>query len=228
MQTEIKVLDHGFIALEASHAHDLDVVNAARVSYNKHHEEMEAGDDKLIGFLMRNGHGTPFESSFFRFRVKAPIFVLRQWMRNRVGVSFNEVSGRYVELDPEFYIPEPENVRVQVGKAGAYTYEPMDYSQASMFLANLRTESHCSINAYCAAIKASVAKEQARFFLPLNTYSEIIYGCNARSLMAWLSKRGASDTQWEHSQYAAAAESIFAQVMPITAAAFVDHGRKAP
>src|SRR6202795_4808497 len=120
MMSEIKVLDKGFVELEASCADDLSVVNSARVSFNTHHDVIEVGDDKLIGFLMKNRHGTPFEQNFFRFRVKAPIFVFREWHRNRVGISINEWSARYSELQPDFYIPEVQNVRTQVGKPGHY------------------------------------------------------------------------------------------------------------
>ena len=78
----------------------------------------------LVRFLMRERHGTPFEHNFFRFHIKAPLFVTREWQRHRVG-SFNERSGRYSELPDEFYVPAAGDVRTQVGKPGAYTFEPL-------------------------------------------------------------------------------------------------------
>ena len=145
---EIKVLDHGFVALDDSCADDLSVVNAARVSFNKHHQEMEEGDDKLIGFLLKNRHGTPFEQNFFRFRVKAPIFVFREWHRHRIGISINEWSARYSELKEEFYIPELENVRGQIGKPGNYTYEQAAVDGNVYFRYHLIEQSRAAFREY--------------------------------------------------------------------------------
>jgi thymidylate synthase (FAD) len=225
---EIKVLDHGFVALDDSCADDLSVVNAARVSFNKHHQEMEEGDDKLIAFLLKNRHGTPFEQNFFRFRVKAPIFVFREWHRHRIGISINEWSARYSELKGEFYIPEPENVRVQVGKPGNYTYEPAPYVTALKFNLHLATKSEEAYEEYLQAIADGIAKEQARFYLPVNIYSEMYWSCNARSLMNFLSLRNAPKAMWEIRQYAAQLENIFKEIMPITWQYFVENQRIAP
>ena len=225
---EIKVLDHGFVALEDSCADDLSVVNAARVSFNKHHQEMEEGDDKLIGFLLKNRHGTPFEQNFFRFRVKAPIFVFREWHRHRIGISINEWSARYSELKEEFYIPELENVRGQVGKPGNYTYEQAAVGTATYFRYHLFEQSRAAFREYKMAIEMGIAKEQARFFLPVNIYSEMYWSCNARSLMNFLSLRNAPKAMWEIRQYAAQLENIFKEIMPITWQYFVENQRVAP
>lgn len=225
---EIQVLDYGFVSLEDSCATDLSVVNSARVSFNKYHEKMEEGDDKLIGFLMKNRHGTPFEQNFFRFRVKAPIFVFREWHRHRIGVSINEWSARYSELRPEFYVPEPENVRSQVGKPGNYTYEPASTDVANSFRVKLHMQSHDAFARYQETLKMGVAKEQARFFLPVNIYSEMYWSCNARSLMNFLSLRNAPKAMFEIRQYAAQLENIFKEIMPITWQYFVENQRVAP
>jgi thymidylate synthase (FAD) len=225
---EIKVLDHGFVSLEDSCADDLSVVNSARVSFNKYHQEMEEGDDKLIGFLMKNRHGTPFEQNFFRFRVKAPIFVFREWHRHRIGISINEWSARYSELKNEFYIPDAEHIRVQIGKPGQYTYESCEPSIAAVFQRMLRFHSASSFHEYQAAIEMGIAKEQARFFLPVNIYSEMYWSCNARSLMSFLSLRNAPKAMWEIRQYAAQLENILREVMPITWQYFVENQRVAP
>ena len=103
MKDKLDVLDNGFIRLDASDATDLSVVNAARVSFGIHTEELSEKDKGLIGFLMREKHGTPFEHNFFRFHVKAPIFVVREWFRHRIGWSYNEYSGRYAELNPDVH-----------------------------------------------------------------------------------------------------------------------------
>ena len=108
----IQVLDHGFVRLDGSMASDLSVVNAARVSFARRKEVMEDGDAGLIRFLMRERHGTPFEHNAFRFHIRAPIFVAREWFRHRIG-SFNEFSMRYAKATDEFYVPAPEDVRSQ-------------------------------------------------------------------------------------------------------------------
>src|SRR5512141_808019 len=127
----VRVLDHGFVRLDDAMASDLSVVNAARVSFARRKDAMEEGDAGLIRFLMRERHGTPFEHNAFRFHIRAPIFVAREWFRHRVG-SFNEFSMRYAKATDDFYVPEPEDVRSQVGKPGAYSFEPVDAEIAEL------------------------------------------------------------------------------------------------
>src|SRR5436190_8967644 len=121
----IHVLDHGFVRLDGSMASDLSVVNGARVSFARRKEEMDESDEGLIRFLMRDRHGTPFEHNAFRYHIRCPIFVAREWFRHRIG-SFNEFSLRYARATEDFYVPEAGDVRSQVGKPGAYTFEPVD------------------------------------------------------------------------------------------------------
>src|ERR687883_760928 len=133
----IRVLDHGFVRLDDAMADDLSVVNGARVSFARRKEELDESDEGLIRFLMRDRHGTPFEHNAFRFHVRCPLFVAREWFRHRVG-SFNEFSMRYAKATDEFYVPEPEDVRTQVGKPGAYSFEPVDAELAERTRAELR------------------------------------------------------------------------------------------
>src|SRR5437764_9584690 len=121
----IPVLDHGFVRLDDAMADDLSVANGARVSFARRKEALDESDEGLIRFLMRERHGTPFEHNAFRFHVRCPIFVAREWFRHRVG-SFNEFSLRYANATDDFYVPEAEDVRSQVGKPGAYSLEPVD------------------------------------------------------------------------------------------------------
>src|SRR5215216_2181957 len=123
-ENTIRVLDHGFVRLDDAMATDLSVVNAARVSFARRRDEMDDSDEGLIRFLMRDRHGTPFEHNAFRFHIRCPIFVAREWFRHRIG-SFNEFSMRYAKATDDFYVPEPEDVRSQVGKPGAYSFEPV-------------------------------------------------------------------------------------------------------
>src|SRR5687768_4147339 len=110
----ISVLDHGFVRLVDSMGGDLSVIRSARVSYDAEWRtgENEGKDAKLINYLMKNRHNSPFESVTFTFEVKAPIFVFRQWHRHRTW-SFNEVSARYSELPEEFYVPDPNQITTQ-------------------------------------------------------------------------------------------------------------------
>src|SRR5688572_29443643 len=128
-------------------ADDLSVVNGARVSFARRKEEMDESDAGLIRFLMRDRHGTPFEHNAFRFHIRAPIFVAREWMRHRIG-SFNEFSMRYARATDDFYVPEPEDVRTQVGKPGSYSFEPVLEEIAEATRDELRTVYETAYAAY--------------------------------------------------------------------------------
>ena len=135
-------------------ADDLSVVNGARVSFARHKEEMDESDEGLIRFLMRDRHGTPFEHNSFRFHVRAPIFVAREWFRHRVG-SFNEFSMRYAKATEDFYVPEPEDVRSQVGKPGAYSFEPVDDELAEHTREQLREVYEHAFETHAAFVAAN-------------------------------------------------------------------------
>ncbi|MGD9631395.1 MAG: FAD-dependent thymidylate synthase [Pyrinomonadaceae bacterium] len=221
-----QVLDHGSIELDAEMATDLSVINAARVSLNKKSEFVDQGGEKLINFLMKKKHGTPFEHNSFRFRVKAPIFVFREWHRHRIGHSYNEWSARYSMMEPVFYIPT--HVVQQTGKAGDYTFSPAPEDLAGLFRSELRFHCEESYKRYEDAVANGISKQQARFMLPVNVYSQMIWTCNARSLMNFLVLRNHDAAQWEIRQYAIAAEEMFAAIMPITYRCFIENGRVAP
>jgi thymidylate synthase (FAD) len=223
----IDVLDRGFVRLDAVLADDLSVVNAARVSFGARVEAMDERSAGLVRFLMRERHGTPFEHNFFRFHIKAPLFVTREWQRHRVG-SFNERSGRYSELPDEFYVPTTGDVRTQVGKPGAYTFEPLADDLAEQVREGIEASYAESYRRYQELLGAGVAKEVARSVLPVGLYTEFYWSVNARSLMNFLSLRNAAAAQLEIRVYAEAAEQHFEHAMPVTHAAFVAQGRTAP
>lgn len=219
---------HGTVELMESAALDLMVVNAARVSHGNFTTEMREEDERLIGYLMREKHGTPFEHNVFIFHVKAPIFVFREWHRHRIGVSINEMSGRYTQLRPEFYIPEPSHVRRQIGKPGHYTYETADAPFADEVRNVLNKSYNKAYEKYEGLLKDGVAKEIARLCLPVATYSEMFWTCNARSLMSFLELRCAPNAQREIQDYAHAMLEMFLEKMPVTAREFINSGCKAP
>ena len=224
---KIEVLDHGFVRLDAAEATDLSVVNGARVSFLQMKEEMDEKDVGLIRYLMRNKHATPFEHNMFRFHVRCPITVAREWMRHRVS-SFNEHSGRYSKLSDDFYLPEPEQVRSQVGKPGAYKFEPLAPEVADKTRALMAEHFEASWRLYEELLETGVAKEVARNVLPVAIYTEFYWTVNARSLMNFISLRNAPDAMWEIRQFAEAVEEFFATAMPVTYSAFQEFNRTAP
>jgi thymidylate synthase (FAD) len=223
----VRVLDHGFVRLDDAMADDLSVVNSARVSFGRRKEEMDDADAGLIRFLMRDRHGTPFEHNAFRFHVRAPIFVAREWFRHRVG-SFNEFSMRYARATDDFYVPEPDDVRTQVGKPGAYSFDPVDPDVAERAREELRAVYETAFETYERLVEAGVARELARAALPVGAYTEFFWTVNARALMNFLSLRNAETAQREIRRYAEACERFLGERMPVTYDAFVASGRVAP
>jgi thymidylate synthase (FAD) len=223
----IPVLDHGFVRLDAAEASDLSVVNGARVSFLQMKEEMDARDGGLIRFLMREDHASPFEHNLFRFHVRCPIAVAREWMRHRWS-SFNEHSLRYSTAIDDFYVPAAEQVRTQVGKPGSYRFEPVTPDVAARAQDLLSKGYQEAWNRYQELLELGVARELARLVLPVGIYTEFYWSVNARSLMNFVSLRNADQAMWEIRQYGQAVEQFFAALMPVTHAAFVEFGRKAP
>jgi thymidylate synthase (FAD) len=223
----VAVLDHGFVRLDGAMASDLSVVNSARVSFGRRKEAMEEADEGLIRFLMRDRHGTPFEHNAFRFHIRTPIFVAREWFRHRVG-SFNEFSMRYAKATDDFYVPAPEDVRSQVGKPGAYSFETVSEELAEATRDELRQVYASAFAAYERLVELGVARELARSVIPVGAYTEFYWTVNARALMNFLSLRNAETAQREIQRYAEACETFFAERMPVTYAAFVEGGRLAP
>jgi thymidylate synthase (FAD) len=226
-ENSIRVLDHGFVRLDAAMADDLSVVNGARVSFARHKDEMDESDEGLIKFLMRDRHGTPFEHNSFRFHIRTPIFVAREWFRHRIG-SFNEFSMRYAKATDEFYVPEPEDVRTQTGKPGAYSFEEVTPEVAETTREELKAVYESAYQTYERLVELGVARELARCVLPVGAYTEFYWTVNARALMNFLSLRASETAQREIRRYAEACELFLAEKMPVTHAAFVASGRVAP
>src|SRR5213075_787669 len=182
----VRVLDHGFVRLDGVMADDLSVANAARVSFARRKDELDESDEGLIRFLMRDRHGTPFEHNAFRYHIRCPIFVAREWFRHRVG-SFNEFSMRYAKATDDFYVPEPDDVRSQVGKPGAYSFEPVDADLAERTREELQAVYDAAFSTYERLVEAGVARELARSVMPVGAYTEFYWTVNARALMNFVS-----------------------------------------
>jgi thymidylate synthase (FAD) len=226
-ENTIRVLDHGFVRLDGAMADDLSVVNGARVSFARRKEEMDDKDEGLIRFLMRDRHGSPFEHNAFRFHVRCPIFVAREWFRHRIG-SFNEFSMRYAKATEDFYVPDAADVRTQVGKPGAYRFEPVDEELAEEARRELEAVYQEAYAAYARLVEKGVARELARSVMPVGAYTQFYWTVNARALMNFVSLRNSEFAQLEIRRYAEAVETFFADKMPVTHAAFVANDRTAP
>ncbi|MGW0948445.1 FAD-dependent thymidylate synthase [Streptomyces sp. NPDC002623] len=221
-------------------ASDADVLFAARVSTVGEQPLDELGKDPerskgLINYLMRDRHGSPFEHNSMTFFVQAPIFVFREFMRHRVGFSYNEESGRYRELQPVFYVPGPDRKLVQEGKPGHYTFIEGTREQKTEVGDLLRENSGECYWMYRTLLDAGVAKEVARMALPVNVFSSMYVTCNARSLMHFLGLRTQHELakvpsfpQREIEMVGEKMEAEWARLMPLTYAAFNANGRVAP
>ena len=214
-----KVLDRGFVALIDFVGGDNMVVRAARISYGKE-TKGEEQDRRLIRYMMKHKHGTPFEHSLFIFHVKAPIFVARQWFRHRIG-SFNEISGRYVEYKEEFYIPEKLRVPHPQNKQASVFAEIEDEKE----IIKLYEESiKRSYEVYKELVRRGIAKEICRAVLPLALYTQFYWSVNPRSLMNFLNLRLDEGAQWEIRQYAERITFFFKDKMPWTFSFFLEFG----
>tara|TARA_B100000686_G_C16780544_1_gene971528 strand:- start:1447 stop:2067 length:621 start_codon:yes stop_codon:yes gene_type:complete len=184
---------------------DLSVVKAARVSYGQDSKGEEA-DQKLINYMMKHNHGTPFEHIVYTFHIKCPIFVARQWFRHRMG-SFNEISGRYVELDTKFWVPHVWRSNNQENKQSSTDggFTPVE---AEKLYRKYHSALDLSALIYEELLEAGVAREQARAILPIGTYTEFYWTVNARSLFNFLSLRTAPDAQEEMRDWAIAVQQI--------------------
>jgi thymidylate synthase (FAD) len=175
---------------------DLDVVNAARVSYGKVSTTVSDRDKKLINFLMEHNHTSPFEHNQLSFRVKAPIFVSRQWMRHRMN-SYNEISYRYVKAALEFYTPpkwRSQDLKNKQASIGSF--------DNAEFTAHYKEAVAHSVKAYEYLLTNGIGREIARSVLPLCTYTEFIFTCNLHSLMHFMKLRLHAGAQYEIRMYA--------------------------
>lgn len=197
-------------------------------------ERDEQRDTGLIRYLMRNRHGTPFESCVFRFRIEGPIFVFRELMRHRIA-SYNETSGRYRELEPVFYAPTRSRRLRQEGAAGHYQLVAARPGDLLVVQDALEDVARVAWRSYRRQLDQGIAREVARMCLPLNIYSSLVMTVNARSLMNLLSLRIHSETaaypshpMREIEMVAELMEGAFSSIMPMTHQAFNEAGRVAP
>lgn len=216
----IKVLDKGFVRLVDSMGDDLSIVRNARVSYDA---EWRAGEDqgsdkRLLKYLYKNKHNTPFEAVVFTFDVKAPMFVVRQWHRHRTQ-SYNELSARYRELPEEYYIPEVAQITTQSTDNKQMRTDEV-HPDAETFQRLMDINNRHAFNTYKNMIANGCPRELARTVLPLGTYTHMFTTVNLHNLFGFLRERLHPHAQYEIRVYGEAMLKLIEPVVPVAVEAF--------
>lgn len=204
-QIKVELLDHM--------GSDLDVVNAARVSFNKEHDKFQDKDEKLIKYLAEHNHWSPFSHCFVKFRVKAPIFIARQLQKHTVGLAWNEVSRRYVDYEPEFYFPEFWRKRADNVKQGS-SDDMVEMDENDPWY--IKTTVGACQNAYQYLIDLGVAPEQARMVLPQNTMTEWIWSGSLYAFARVCNLRLGEGAQKEAGEVAQQIKNYLCQLFPVS------------
>lgn len=222
-ENTIKVLDHGLVRLIDHMGSDLAIVRNARVSYDAEWRtgEDEGKDKKLINYLLKNRHTSPFEAVSFTFEVKAPIFVFRQWHRHRTW-SFNEISARYTELPEEFYVPEMNQITTQSASNKQMRTDEMN-PNAFAIRETIAVTSEKAFEQYHKLIAYGCPRELARSVLPVGTYSHMFATVDLHNLFHFLKLRLHEHSQYEIRVYAEAMLKLIEPIVPVAVDAFREH-----
>lgn len=220
---EVNVLDHGLVRLIDVMGTDLSIVRNARVSYNAAWRagEDEGSDKRLLDYLYRNKHNTPFEAVTCTFEIKAPIFVLRQWHRHRTQ-SYNELSARYRELPEEFYIPELDQITTQ-SKDNKQMRTDNIHPEAEIIQGTIAHQNAKAFQAYRTLIKQGCPRELARTVLPVGVYSHMFTTMNLHNLFRFLAERLHPHAQYEIRVYAQAMLDVIEPFVPHAVGCFRRH-----
>lgn len=217
----ITVLNNGYVRLVDVMGSDLSVVNAARASFAKESKEMTVNDGRLLDFLVRENHMSPFRHAFMTFEMKAPLMVARQHWKYVVGAdhtmdSWNESSRRYITMDPEFYVPTNDQWRLAPDNKKQGSGGPIDPWTGSLLTQQLQDYISQGQALYSMAMENGVAAEQARLFLPAYGM-HVVYRWSAslQSVALFLNQRLAEDSQKEIQEYARAVYSLIVDKFPV-------------
>jgi thymidylate synthase (FAD) len=215
----------GFVELLDTFGNDLTVVNAARVSFHKEVDKMSPGDERLVNYLADHNHVTPFFHPQARFRIKMPIFVAREWYRHQIGFARNEVSRRYVDTEPEMYLPTCVRERdVKLKQGSKATEVPLNDRAHSI----IKETNELTNQAYKKLLLLNVAPEVARTILPQGMYTEFIETGSLAAYSRLCALRLDPSAQWEIRQYAAAVSSLMEEEFPVSWKALQPGGWKVP
>lgn len=222
LDKQFPVLDKGFITLVDYMGGDDRIVTAARISTNQGLKSPEE-DRKLIHYLIKNRHSSPLEMCELIFHVKLPIFVAREWIRHRTA-NVNEMSGRYVQLANEFYLPELSRIRYQSKSNKQASADDMPDQETQRYMLNcLLNHQDISYQLYDELVKDNIAKEVARINLPLSIYTQWYWKIDLHNCLHFLKLRMASNAQWEIGQYANQMAGMVKAVAPIIYQAFEEY-----
>ena len=230
-----QVLDKGFIEVVDSLGNDLTVVNSARVSFGKRKTKWDKSDERLVRYLAKYKHYSPFRHLQVQFHIKAPEFVMRQWYKHVVGIettsnssakdhAWNEISGRYVPVE-DFYYPSVWRKQSDDNKqASEGVLDDLQQKRMDMVFKEYMRQVEM---AYDRMIDAGMAKEQARIVLPLNQYTEVYWTASFQAIMNFIELRNEKTSQWEIQQYAKSMLDLMYESFPKTTEIWVDaHGWK--
>lgn len=220
----IKVLDEGYVRLVDTLGDDLSVVNAARVSYDKESKSFESRDEKLISFLIRNGHTSPFRHAALTFEVYAPLFVARQWWKYAVASThvddqngWNESSRRYITEDEQFYIPTSDQWRSKPENSKQGSGAPIDEEKGAWYFEKLIQTVASGTSLYHQAMNDDIAPELARLFLPAyGMYVRWRWTVSLQGVITFLDQRLEHDAQLEIQEYAKAVRDLSREAFPET------------
>ncbi len=225
----IEVLDKGFVTLIDYLGTDLTVANTARVSFGNKKDILDDNDIKLIHYLAKHKHMSPFRHVQLQFRIKAPEFVMRQAYKHNVGIGWtdmrvsdlpwNEISGRYVQYEPEFYIPKGFRKQSKDNKQ-ATTDQVLNDSMHDDAM-NIYQMSLCrAYEGYQALLKMGVGREIARGLLPVSFYTEVIMTTSLEAICNFIRLRNHPGAQFEITEYAKAFSELTKLIAPISMEAF--------
>jgi thymidylate synthase (FAD) len=205
----------GFVELLETFGDDLTVVNAARVSFDKVSHELTEGDKKLIHYLAKHDHTSPFFHPQVRFRLKMPLFVAREWFRHTIGFARNEVSRRYVDTPPECWVPKAEEIRERDPrvKQGSKSTPIADSDEVHR---RLEEQTRASLQTYHDLLEKGVAPELARSILPQSMYTEFIETASLAAVARLCHLRLGSDAQKEIRDYAGAVNQCLEKAFPVS------------
>jgi len=221
---KIDVLDKGYVRLVDTLGNDLSVTNAARVSYDKESDEFTSRDEKLIQFLIREGHTSPFRHAALTFEVYAPLFVARQWWKYAVSSThvddqngWNESSRRYITEDEQFYVPSASKWRSKPENSKQGSGEPIHWSNGSYYTNKLNELIATGTKLYHDAMEDNIAPEIARLFLPAyGMYVRWRWTTSLQGVMTFLDQRLEHDAQVEIQEYALAVKDLSHRAFPET------------
>ena len=203
----------GFVECLDTFGDDLTVVNAARVSFAKESTVLEPRDEKLIAYLANHGHISPFFHPQVRMRLKMPIFVAREWFRHTIGFARNEVSRRYVDDEPECWVPDVLRARDANKKQGSKD-EPIPNNEG--VLAHVKAHTNGVLEFYNFLLKEGVAPEIARSVLPQSMYTEFVETASLSAYARLCSLRLDPQAQKEIREYAEALSKMMEEKFPVS------------